>query len=103
MKQKDSGTASIFTNSDLNVLSQTRIQYAGQSNQPGIPAASIHIGENYVSKLKITQSTIAHGEGYGIAIDTNLATINSDFETVNQFEDLTLGAIKLHLNSTLPV
>jgi PKD repeat protein len=81
------------TNSDLNVLSKTRIQYAGMSNQPGIPAASIHIGENYVSKLKITQSTIAHGEGYGIAIDTNLATINSDFETANQFEDLTLGNV----------
>ena len=81
------------TNSDLNVLRNTRIQYAGKNEQPGVPRASIYVGGNYVSKLNINQSTIAHGEGYGIVIGTKLGTINSDFETVNQFENLTSGNV----------
>ena len=81
------------TNSDLNVLRNTKIQFAGKNELPGVPTASIYVGGNYVSKLNINQSTIAHGEGLGIVIGTNLGTINSDFETANQFEDLTLGNV----------
>lgn len=69
------------------------IEYAGKNDHSGATVASIYVGENIVSKLNITHSRIAHGAGYGIAIATNLATINSDFETVNQFENLTLGNV----------
>ena len=81
------------TNSDFNILRNAVIEYAGKNDQSGVTAASIYVGENIVSKLNITQSIIAHGTGYGIAITTNLGTINSDFESVNQFEDLTLGNV----------
>ena len=83
-----------LSNSDLNILSYTDILYAGKTVHLGVPQiASISVGGDYVSKLNITHSKIAHGEGYGIVIGTKLGTINSDFETVNQFEDLSLGNV----------
>lgn len=83
-----------LSNSDLNILSYTEILYAGKTVHLGVPQiASISVGGNYVSKLNITHSKIAHGEGYGIVIGTKLGTINNDFETVNQFENLTLGNV----------
>ena len=83
-----------LSNSDLNILSYTEILYAGKTVHLGVPQiTSISLGGDYVSKLNITHSKIAHGNGYGIAIGTNLGTINSDFETVNQFENLTLGNV----------
>ncbi|MFA5329252.1 MAG: hypothetical protein WC384_15770 [Prolixibacteraceae bacterium] len=83
-----------LSNSDLNILEYTEILYAGKTVHLGIPQiASISVGGDYVSKLNISHSKIAHGEGYGIVIGTNLGTINSDFETVNQFENLTLGNV----------
>ncbi len=81
------------TNSDFNVLRNTVIEHAGNSDQSGATVASIYVGENIVSKLHITSSRIAHGAGYGIAIATNLGTINDDFHLVNEFEDLSLGNI----------
>lgn len=80
------------TNSDNNVLRNTVVDYAGKISMSG-PSASIYVGENVVSKLNITSSKIAHGAGFGIIIGTNLGTINSDFETANQFEDLSLGNV----------
>ena len=83
-----------LSNSDLNILSYTEILYAGKTVHLGVPQiTSISVGGDYVSKLNITHSKIAHGNGYGIAIGTNLGTINGDFETVNQFENLTLGNV----------
>lgn len=83
-----------LSNSALNTLSYTEILYAGKTVHLGTPQiASISVGGDYASKLNITHSKIAHGEGYGIAIGTKLGTINSDFETVNQFENLTLGNV----------
>jgi hypothetical protein len=83
-----------LSKSDLNILSYTEILYAGKTVHLGTPQiASISLGGDYASKLNITHSKIAHGEGYGIAIGTKLGTINSDFETVNQFENLTLGNV----------
>jgi hypothetical protein len=81
------------TNSDFNILRNSVIEYAGKSDQSGATAASIYLGENIVSKLNITRSRIAHGAGYGIAIATNLGTINDDFGLVNEFEDLSLGNV----------
>lgn len=83
-----------LSKSDLNILSYTEILYAGKTAHLGTPQiSSISLGGDYASKLNITHSKIAHGEGYGIAIGTKLGTINSDFETVNQFENLTLGNV----------
>jgi hypothetical protein len=81
------------TNSDFNVLHNAVIDYAGKNDHSGATFASVYVGENIVSKLKITNSRIAHGAGYGIAIGTNLGSINSDFEAVNEFEDLSLGIV----------
>jgi len=81
------------TNSDFNVLRNAVIEYAGKNDQTGVKVASIYVGENIVSKLNITRSRIAHGAGYGIAIATNLGTINDDFDLVNEFEDLSLGNV----------
>lgn len=80
------------TNSDNNILRNTVIDYAGKISMSG-PSASIYVGENVVSKLTITNSRIAHSAGFGIIIGTKLGTINNDFETVNQFEDLSLGNV----------
>jgi hypothetical protein len=80
------------SNSDKNILRNAVIEYAGKNRLSG-PSASLYVGESVVSKLNITSSRIAHGAGYGIAIGTNLGSINSDFESVNQFEDLTFGNV----------
>lgn len=80
------------TNSDNNILRNAVVDYAGKISMSG-PSASIYVGENVVSKLNITNSKIAHGAGFGLIIGTNLGTINNDFETVNQFEDLSLGNV----------
>lgn len=80
------------TNSDNNVLRNAVVDYAGKISMSG-PSASIYVGENVVSKLNITSSKIAHGAGFGLIIGTSLGTINNDFETVNQFEDLSLGNV----------
>ncbi|MBN2807788.1 MAG: hypothetical protein JXR22_14115 [Prolixibacteraceae bacterium] len=81
------------SNSDANILHNAVIEFAGMERQTGKPSASIYVGENYVSKLHIARSKIAHGKGYGIALATNLGTINSDFESLNEFDDLSLGKI----------
>ncbi|WP_423128586.1 hypothetical protein [Gaoshiqia sp. Z1-71] len=87
------------TNSNFNILTYADVLYAGKTEHPGIgQIASIAVGGGLVSKLTISQTKISHGGGYGVAVDTNLATINADFETVNQFEDLSLG----HVYKTAP-
>ena len=80
------------SNSDQNILRNAVIDYAGKIRLSG-PSASLYVGESVVSKLNITSSRIAHGAGFGIALGTNLGSINSDFESVNDFEDLTLGDV----------
>lgn len=80
-----------LSGSNFNILTHTEILYAGKNEHYGIPkVASVALGGGIISKLSITNTKIAHGGGYGIAVDTFLTTINNDFETVNQFEDLTL-------------
>ncbi len=81
------------SNSDHNILDNTVIEYAGKIDQSCVPTANLYVGENVVSKLNITRSRIAHGAGYGIAIGPNLGSINSDFESVNEFEDLSSGNV----------
>lgn len=83
-----------LSNSNQNVLDHTEISYAGNGLHYGIlQVASLALGGSLPAKLSVTNSKIAHGGGYGIAIDVNLTTINSDFETANQFEDLTSGNV----------
>ncbi|MDD4107644.1 MAG: hypothetical protein PHH93_02880, partial [Prolixibacteraceae bacterium] len=81
------------SNSNSNILHNAVIEYAGKNDQSSATAASVYVGENVVSKLTITRSRIAHSSGYGISIVANLGSINSDFESVNEFEDLTLGNV----------
>jgi len=83
-----------LSNSSQNVLDHTEILYAGKGEHYGIQQeASVALGGGFTSKLSITNSRIAYSGGYGIAIDVSLTTINSDYETANQFEDLTLGHV----------
>jgi hypothetical protein len=83
-----------LTNSNQNVLDHTEILYAGNGLHYGIlKVASLALGGSLPAKLSVTNSKIAHGGGYGIALDINLTTINTDYETANQFEDLTLGNV----------
>lgn len=83
-----------LSNSNQNVLDHTEILYAGKGEHYGIAqVASLALGGGLTSKLSVTHSKIAHGGGYGIAIDVNLTTINGDYETVNQFEDLAKGVV----------
>ena len=83
-----------LSNSNQNVLDYTEILYAGNGLHYGIlQVASLALGGNLQSKLSVTNSKIAYGGGYGIALNARLTTINNDYETANQFEDLTLGNI----------
>ncbi len=84
----------LLSNSPKNVMDFTQVSYAGRTEIPGISKiAAIGLDGNYMANLTLTNSKIAHGLGYGIVLGNNGATINSNVETSNEFEDLSLGNI----------
>ncbi|MCK0147108.1 hypothetical protein MWU78_15735 [Arenibacter sp. F26102] len=79
-----------------NLLDQTEVLYAGKSEMPGVgKIASIGLDGDYLANLTIINSKIAHGHGYGIALEDNRTSLNSDYDIVNIFEDLSLGNVSL--------
>lgn len=85
---------SIQSNSTKNIMDYTEVSYAGKTAMPAImKIASIGLDGDYLSNLTITNSKISHGLGFGIAVEDNRATVNSDVETINEFEDLSLGNV----------
>ena len=83
------------TNSNNNFLKHTQILHAGKSQMPGIfEITSVGVDGDFYASLILANSKVAHGNGYGIVVETGRATINADVETVNTFNDLTLGNIK---------
>ncbi len=80
------------SSSPKNVMDFTEITYAGKTAMPSISKiTAIGLDGDHLANLTITNSKIAHGMGYGIIIEDVRASINSDYDLVNQFEDLLLG------------
>ncbi|SDM31668.1 PKD domain-containing protein [Kriegella aquimaris] len=80
--------------SPKNVMDFTEVSYAGKTDMPGISQiTAIGLDGNYLANLTITNSKITHGLGYGIVLEDDRAIINSNVETTNQFEDLSLGNV----------
>ncbi|MBC8767800.1 hypothetical protein H4O18_07345 [Arenibacter sp. BSSL-BM3] len=79
-----------------NMLDQTEVLYAGKTEMPGVAKiASIGLDGDYLANLTIKNSKIAHGHGYGIVLEDNRTSLNSDYDMVNIFEDLSLGNVSL--------
>ncbi|RAJ15991.1 PKD domain-containing protein [Arenibacter echinorum] len=86
----------IQSDSAKNLMDHTEVLYAGKTEMPGVSKiASIGLDGDYWANLTIKNSKIAHGHGYGIAFENRNTSINSDFNMVNLFEDLSLGDISL--------
>ena len=79
-----------------NLLDQTEVLYAGKTEMPGVAKiASIGLDGDYLANLTIKNSKIAHGHGYGIALEDHRTSLNSDYDMVNIFDDLSLGNVYL--------
>ena len=79
-----------------NLLDHTEVLYAGKTEMPGVAKiASIGLDGDYLANLTIKNSKIAHGHGYGIVLEDNRTSLNSDYDVVNNFEDLSLGNVSL--------
>ncbi|HCO84973.1 MAG TPA: hypothetical protein DIT95_15790, partial [Arenibacter sp.] len=86
----------IQSTSALNLMDHTEVLYAGKTEMPGVSKiASIGLDGDYWANLTIKNSKIAHGHGYGIAFENRNTSMNSDYNMVNVFEDLTLGNVSL--------
>ncbi|SMG20886.1 hypothetical protein [Arenibacter troitsensis] len=86
----------IQSDSAKNLMEHTEVLYAGKTEMPGVSKiTSIGLDGDYMSNLTIKNSKIAHGHGYGIALENRNTSINPDFNMVNLFEDLSLGDISL--------
>ncbi|MEQ8216898.1 MAG: hypothetical protein RH981_01595 [Arenibacter sp.] len=86
----------IQSTSALNLMDHTEVLYAGKTEMPGVSKiASIGLDGDYWANLTIKNSKIAHGHGYGIAFENRNTSMNSDYNMVNLFEDLTLGNVSL--------
>ncbi|GGW45326.1 hypothetical protein [Arenibacter certesii] len=80
------------SDSPKNVMDFNEVNYAGKSEMPNISKiTAIGLDGDNLANLTITNSKIAHGMGYGIVVEDIRASINSDYDMVNQFEDLSLG------------
>jgi hypothetical protein len=79
-----------------NSLSDCNIAYAGSSFVAGLVSTKASIAVTEDGFLSIFNSHISHGEGWGIAADTEKgAIINQDVSTVNTFENLSEGNVRL--------
>jgi len=86
----------IQSDSVKNLLDHAEVLYAGKTEMPGVAKiASIGLDGDYLANLTIKNSKIAHGHGYGIALEDSRTSLNSDYDMVNIFEDLSLGNVSL--------
>lgn len=80
--------------SSQNVLDYAEVSYGGSNDMPGMVNTKANIAVDALSpgKLVVKNSSISHGAGWGIAVETGWgATINDDVESSNLFDDLTQG------------
>ncbi|MDF9799003.1 PKD repeat protein [Catalinimonas alkaloidigena] len=84
----------IQSGSSQNVLDYAEVAYGGSNDMPGMvnTRANIAVDALNPGKLIVINSSISHGAGWGIAVETGWgATINDDVESSNLFDDLSQG------------
>ncbi|EOZ98750.1 PKD domain containing protein [Indibacter alkaliphilus LW1] len=86
----------IKSNSLKNIIRYSVISGGGSQPMPGLGhgRANIAVTAGTSASLNITYSKIEKGSGWGIIVESNFgAKLNGDANTINEFEDMTLGAV----------
>jgi hypothetical protein len=83
----------IATNHPSNKLEYCEVSYGGKNEMPLMNGLKGNIGIASQAKLIVSNSSIIHGFGWGIAT-TQTAQLNDDAEIANSFSNLTLGTVK---------
>jgi hypothetical protein len=86
----------IISNSELNEFDYVEVTGGGSSFLPGLSNTGANIGldGDNEAKLKITNSSISNGGGWGLVSEAG-AKINTDFKTANAFSANAAGAYKV--------
>lgn len=86
----------IKSNSLRNIIRYSVISGGGSKPMPGLGhgRANIAVTAGTSASLNITYSKIEKGSGWGIIVESNFgAKLNGDANIINEFEDMTLGAV----------
>ncbi|WP_062056563.1 PKD domain-containing protein [Aquimarina longa] len=80
-----------MTNNVRNEVDYVEVSYAGSDLISNF-SKKANIGVNAFDKVKITNTIVKNGVGYGILVEKNAET-NADIETSNTFTNNTLGTV----------
>jgi hypothetical protein len=95
----------VKTASDRNQLHYAWVAYAGGKDLPGYPDARANVLVDNAGKLSLRHSSLSEGSGWGVVayLDKG-AQLNADAATVNDFQHLTRGNLKLtSVEATTPL
>jgi len=93
----------VKTASERNQLHYAQVSYAGGKDLPGYPDARGNVVVGNAGKLSVRHSTLSQGPGWGVVAYTDQgAQLNADAATINRFNNLARGNVKL-TSATAPL
>jgi len=86
----------IQSDSVKNLLDHAEVLYAGKTEMPGVAKiASIGLDGDYLANLTIKNSKNRPWPRLWYCLEDSRTSLNSDYDMVNIFEDLSLGNVSL--------